>query len=286
MADNIGIKVSSPSSDVHTAMDTQLLYVSSWPTMKIAFSGKATVDAGTSSTIVTHNLGYAPMFLIYRVNGTTSEFNSYGSVFDGSGVAYIGSNSTELKYFASGFGSGSVSFYYYVIAQPLTEAFTASTLKPGAGAIYDNSYDYGIKVAKAGKDINSTDLRDYVIHSNSYSPGIHMVRNGLATDPAQVAPSPAKQFKVTHGLGYEPMALCYVDYGANGYAPFVAGYYYMVGGVGGPAYIRFYTDSTTCRLEEDYTLIGKSSATSTTSIVIFKESFQFTGGYFLGDHYG
>ena len=72
---NIGAKVSRINADVSTVSDDQLVYSSSWPSAKILYSGLATVDAASNHVIVTHSLGYQPMFLIYRVSGSTTEFS-------------------------------------------------------------------------------------------------------------------------------------------------------------------------------------------------------------------
>ena len=279
---NIGAKVSRINADVSTVSDDQLVYSLSWPSAKILFSGLATVDAGSSHTIVTHGLGYEPMFLIYRVSGATSEFSSYGSIFDGSAVASVGVNSSELKYFASGFGSGNVSFYYLVLDIPLIQDFAADILNTSpdlTAPIGDGPGDYGLKVALDGRSSDSTDLRDFAVHSAAGNVNVHRVGYGAATATATIAAPPSKEFSLSHSLGYEPLALCYVNYGANGSPQFDTGYYYMLGGVGGASYIRFYTTSTNCRVEEDYVLGGFGSATSTSSIVILKEPFNTVDGY-------
>lgn len=279
---NIGAKASRINADVSTVSDDQLMYSSGWPSIKILHQGLVTVDAATSHTIVTHSLGYEPMFLVYRVSGATSEFNSYGSIFDGSAVANIGTNSTELKYFASGFGSGDISFYYMVLDIPLLQNFSADILNttPDVSApIGEGPGDYGIKVALDGGSVESTDLRDFAIHSAAGNLNVHAVGYGAATAAATTAPPPSLQYSLSHSLGYEPLALCYINYGANGSPEFDAGYYYMLGGVGGASYIRFYITSASCRVEEDYTLGGFGSATSTSSIVILKEPFNTVDGY-------
>lgn len=281
MAD-IGAKVSRVNIDVSTSSDDQLMFSSGWPSIKILHQGLATVDAATDHVIVQHDLGYEPMFLVYRVSGATSEFNSYGSVFDGSALANLAVNSTHLKFFASGFGSGDVSFYYYILDIPIRQDFTAeikNTTPDVTGAIGVGPGDYGLKVALDGADVSSTDLRDFAVHSAAGNLNVHMVGHGATLAAATIAPPPSTQYSLTHGLGYEPLALCYVDYGANGAGTFTSGWYYMLGGVGGVSYIRFYTTSTNCRVEEDYVLGGYGSATANCSIVVLKEPFNTVDGY-------
>jgi hypothetical protein len=269
MAD-IGAKVSQLGLNVNDSADSQLLFNSSWPTLKIAYQGRMDINSLTTQTIVTHDLGYVPAFMVYRISGTTSTFDSQGIVYNGSGGGYIAANSSELKFYSLGVGSGTVSFYYYVFAQPIDTDYTAPINNENAnvtGLIEEIDRDYGIKVAKEGKSVDSTDLRDFAIHSGTVSPSVHMIKNG-ATD-----------LTATHGLGYEPLTLFYVNYGANGSPSYQSGWYYMLGGVGGVAYVRGYSNSTTCYVTEDPGMIGAGSKTATASILILKEPFNTVNGW-------
>lgn len=287
MAD-IGAKVSRVNVDVATASDDQLMFSSGWPSAKILYKGLATVNAASSTVVVQHDLGYVPTFLVYRVSGATSEFSSYGSVFDGSAVAYVGANTTQLKYFASGFGSGNVSFYYYILDIPVDRSFTAEVKNSNpdvTAPIGVGPGDYGLKVALDGADVSSTDLRDFAVHSAAGNLNVQMTGNGVPFETATTAGAPAVQYRINHGLGYEPLALCYVDFGANGTGTYTAGWYYMLGGVGGVSYIRFYSTSSNCRVEEDYVFGGYGSATSRSGIVVLKEPFNTVNGYSITTGY-
>lgn len=276
---DIGAKVARVNVDVNTASDDQLLFSSGWPTLKIAHEGRVTVDAASDHTIVTHGLGYAPAFMVYRVSGNTSELTSYGTVFDGSAIGKLGVNSTELKYFASGYGSGDVTFYYRVFAQPLTEDFTADILNTTPDVTSPLGYtteSYGLKISKEGKDVYSTDLRDFVVHSGAASPNVHLVGHGVPFEAAVV--NPGVQFRVDHNLGYKPLVLNYIDYGANS-TEYPSGWFFMLGGNGGPSYIRSYVSTTQATIEEDYSLIGAGSPTSNCAIIVLKEPFDTVNGY-------
>jgi hypothetical protein len=280
MAD-LGAKVGRMGLDVNDSADDQLLFNSSWPTLKIAYQGRADINSLTTQTIVTHNLGYTPAFIVYRVSGTTSKFDSYGTVYNGSGGGMLAANSTELKFFSYGVGSGTVSFYYYIFAQPIDIDYTAPINQTGAnvtGQLDQIDRDYGIKATIPGADINSVDLRDYAIHSGTVSPNVHMVENGACTETGTIQPL-AKMLRATHGLGYEPMTLFYIDYGSNGSPTYTSGYYYMLGGVGGPAQVRAYTSSTYAWIEDDYSLIPYGSSTATGAILVLKEPFNTVNGY-------
>lgn len=73
--------------------------------------------------------------------------------------------------------------------------------------------DYGIKVAKEGKDITSTDPRDYRFHS-----GINILKifkEGFGTK--SVAHGVVGTVDVTHNLGYKPMVFSYFKHPSNGH---------------------------------------------------------------------
>lgn len=285
MAD-IGAKVSRVDVGVGDAADSQLLFSSAWPTLKIAYQGAATISGTADSVILTHNLGYPPAFLVYYVSGTTSTFKSYGFLYNGSAGGYVGVNSTEMKFFTIGGGAGNVSLYYYIFAQPLNEDFDATTIStiPSSPSITEGPLDYGVKVALDGKSVTSTDFRDYAFRSDAISPNVHIIGHGAPTETGITQPL-AKMYRVVHGLGYEPLPLFYIDYGANGGSPFVTGYYYSIGGVGGASYIRAYSDATNCRIEEDYDLLGAPSPTANCSIIVLKEPFNTVDGYSITSSY-
>lgn len=68
--------------------------------------------------------------------------------------------------------------------------------------------DQGIKVTKAGKDIRSTDIRDWILHSD-YS---MFKYNATFTGQIVIAPGGTTgSLEVNHGLGYVPAFLVYQD---------------------------------------------------------------------------
>ncbi len=69
------LKVAQPDIEVGTATNAQLIFNSSQNVFKIAFSGTTTIaaraSAGTTTTTVTHNLGFIPGVLAYQVYSGT-----------------------------------------------------------------------------------------------------------------------------------------------------------------------------------------------------------------------
>lgn len=203
-----GMKASQLGYDVTTAADYQLLYSSQWPLLKIESQGTVTInDLGADQVIYTHNLGYAPMFWIFDVSGSNGGYagNFTPAVLPES----FGVNGTELKYFSNFVGSGSHTIRYYIFRLDLDTAFTAPTinLSPGSATILDN---YGIKIAGPGKDVGSTDYRDFVVHSNTRSPMVHKVQAQTITGSDNSFYSPGYSATFTHDMGYNPLFFAFV----------------------------------------------------------------------------
>jgi len=154
---DVGIKIAKMYYDVNTCADKDLLFSSSWPSMQVVYDGIA------PAATISHGLGFPPLAFKYRSLGTS------GADPDGvfTDVSFTGERRTldvtsSIVYTTTGVRTVifnldiSKSIDYGVIK-------TTSTMTN-----YDP--DYGIKIVKEGKDINSTDMRDFILHSRCQSP--------------------------------------------------------------------------------------------------------------------
>lgn len=198
-----GIKVSQNGYDAATCPDYKLVFNSSWPLLKILDSGVFT-NAASPSLITSYALDYVPAFWWFSDGkvGTqhTPGVSSFGSTFNGQLAA-----SNSALSFRSGYGANTLSGRYYIFALDIETAYTSpSIVLPTVAdipAIADT--DYGIRISKPGKSINSTDLRDFSVNSNARTPMVHSVTPGTkAASPSSIT--------VTHNLGYAPMGFVYV----------------------------------------------------------------------------
>lgn len=206
------IKLSQPGYDVKTAGDENLIYNSNWPLLKIYKQGSVTIDNLLNvQTVATHDLAYPPLFwyfsnsteALWDTSSTTvtsearSEFmgplgNDSRLGMDDHNLTYINSQATAP--------TGRLSLYYYIFALDLTKPYQAPSIKL-SNAPLGGSGDKVFKLAKPGKDINSHNMGDYIIHSDARSPMIHSVtpiQLGTASNGAYTA-------TITHNLGYVPM---------------------------------------------------------------------------------
>lgn len=201
---NFGIKVSQRGYDVRTTGDSNLLFSSSWPLLKIHKEGvfdTTTGAAGTSAIITEHSLDYYPAFLIFvddNVEGgssihTTDRFTA-GAAVDEKYLKVI--DPLNL-------GAQNLKGYYYIFQVDLEEKFEAPTIRTGgvAGGASDN---YGFKATKG--DIESGQLKDHVLDSSTRSPMVHQVTPGVTDNES----GGIYTNTVFHTLPYQPMYMAYV----------------------------------------------------------------------------
>lgn len=163
-----GIKISKAGYDALTAADNDLLFNSSWPSAQIAMV--RTVNATSDNyTTVPHGLGFPPVAFV--VGGTGYKNLMFGCHVDDTNV-YV-----ETGFF--GFDESTLLVYDIDISidveYPFTDVQSLNT---------EYNPDYGIKMVKEGLDIDSTDLRDYILHSRCGSPMVLAVKTQETVNPA------------------------------------------------------------------------------------------------------
>ncbi len=259
MADNLsfGARVSQLGYDAQAAADINLLYDSSWPLLKIHMEGTITVDtsSGTEQTIIAHNLGYPPAF-IYMGN-----VDSQAEVFGYFGHQSVLVDSTNLYYnpaFEPPTGTQTIS--YRIFRYNLQTPFTAPVISTANNTQTVLNNEFGIYATVPGKNVSSTDLRDYTINSDTRSFMVHQSVYGRVTSD----PSFTNSVIATHNLSYPPMFLVYTDESYPGTGKF----HRMPTGTGGTSGVA--TTSTAVRYFAS-TDFGQSA-----SIIVFKDPFEVT----------
>ena len=181
-----GIRVARPGYNASTCADFETAFDSRYPNLKIAFQGAFTTTSSTSSqTVVTHNLGYAPVFWLYvkdkyGTNNITLATTGYSQFFR--------INSTNLIY--DGGLADVIEIYYYIFYQRIDQSAQGTV-----------TADYGIRVAKSGFDATTASPKDLAWSSEYPSPIIQKMATGTTTT--------ASQTTVSHGLNYYPQYFLY-----------------------------------------------------------------------------
>lgn len=214
----VAVKISKLGVDVKTAPDSQLLFNSEWPLLKIAKRGKFTIPGhaggtiGVKGTIYEHNLGFIPAFRAYYPTGAQlATPATVGQVND----CELRIDERRLYYYTYGFETVSdMDIYYYIFYHDLeAEPFLGEILNRDTSYTRKNNRNYVFKVSLPGKDISSRDLRDFAINSNANNLPIH------AFGMADMNAGGNYQATIKHRLGYRPIYDAY--YRADGTDYFV-----------------------------------------------------------------
>jgi len=182
---NVGIKIAEPGYDATTAPDYNLLFNSSWKQLPIIHEYTATVTATLSGGKYSyppikefvHNLGFYALADLWITNDpfAPSTIKTTRKNLE----VYIGKNS--VVWYATAYQSfptdpGPITVHINVYNIDLSVEASYDYIQPNAASrVYD--HDYGLKVAREGKAIDSTDMRDYILHTRCQSPAILTIIN-------------------------------------------------------------------------------------------------------------
>ena len=145
MAD-YGIKISIPGADVRYASDYDLLFSSSWPSLLVILD-----EIVVGPVNYKHNKGFPPLTFIYQ-----------------NGLRYF---PTVTKDNIQVNLTGDVRIVCHNIDLSVNKDYPP--VKVSASVVrYDGLDDYGIKISKDGKKIDSKDMRDFILHSRCKSPQV------------------------------------------------------------------------------------------------------------------
>lgn len=216
MAD-YGIKISQPGFNALTCQDYELIFNSSWPTLSIAFDKTLSVTTdsfGQVTTTIPHNLGFFPLNMAWQFSDSTltktvgrffpnmDKNNLY--LYESSLASTSGVLSANTTYYIN------VKCYNLDISQPQSYLYLQP---PAVNFPYDDKY--GIKVVKQNENIDSNDLRSFILHSRAASP--------------QVLSVITEKSPLVNNSGNNNGTLQFVN--PQGYTPWAFGYaYQLIGG--------------------------------------------------------
>jgi hypothetical protein len=204
MAD-LGARVSRRGYDVATCSDRQVLWSSSFQSLKVVGVLDTTFNIPSgSTTLMTHNLGYVPFFWV-----------QFPWLFSMENICV---NSTEVKWdttrvpLTPSYHVGdSVTVRMMLFNPQITTTFTSPTINT-TDEVAGGYGDYGIKASIAGKDISSTNPLDLVFSSGSTGTG-QAIQMPIVQKFGYVSGHDGSVQTVSHGLTYPPMFVAYVENG-------------------------------------------------------------------------
>jgi hypothetical protein len=182
-----GVEVSRAGYNIDTASDKQLAFSSQWPLLPIEAEGTYSIASGSQTyTIYNHDLDYVPVFMCWEESGGQVQTMdaSFRNVY---------ADTDNLVY--DGWAPSAFTLHYKVFRRELLKNYTAETIN-STDATETDSGDFGLVVSLPGKDISSTDKRDFCIRSDVRQLMIH--KTGYTTTPSATE-------TITHNLGYKPM---------------------------------------------------------------------------------
>lgn len=188
-----GIKVAQQGIDVSSAADYQLVISSLWPQLSIIAQGAFNIAANsaTPAPIVSHGLGYLPIFVVFQTGGTFG--NSGGNANLGASWTNFPPISVDTNnlFVSSTLGADSFQGYYYIFKQDITATVNPTFNLPqqsGSGS----ASKLGIRVTKKNQTQpdSSSGLHPLIIHQ----------AGSLNTTSGAV---------ITHNLGYFPIFFLY-----------------------------------------------------------------------------
>lgn len=203
-----GMIVSLLGTDALSTSDQQQLWNSTWPLLKmqgapVDFEWPENQDEFSEQAVIKpHGLSYPPLIIQSR-RLNTHEDPFYNQV---SNVSFDDKSIEILYPFSENRPSTRCFIYRLNLRENYDSPIKTTTFRTPAP--FDD--DYGIKVLKSTADnIDSTDLRDFAIHSGARSPLVHMVRY------SELLPinggSGGYGASVSHGLPYAPMFFIFLE---------------------------------------------------------------------------
>lgn len=164
-----GIKIARPGFDIRTCADFELLFNSAWPSLTYAFTSlQAGVFDGFSnwSFTVSHNLGFPPLCMAWVIRNGIRIVDRIFPNFTKQTVSFNYVNPLGTLQ-----STDTVQFYVVCYNLDISKAANYA-YTPSAATKQPYDAKSGIKVVKQNKNINSTDLRDFILHSRAQSPAV------------------------------------------------------------------------------------------------------------------
>jgi hypothetical protein len=176
----VGFKISKPGYSAHITGGQNMVIDSSWPSLPIAYDSGSIANPITSTAshaTIAHNLQFPPLVFGWAYFPDPSGIGNVTRRF------ICASDKTNI--YLNGNSNSSPPLNATKI---LLRAFQLDLSRDidyilAPGDTFKQAYDpdYGVKIVKPNKDVNSKDLRDFALHSRCQSPLILAVKTEKTT---------------------------------------------------------------------------------------------------------
>lgn len=208
-----GIKISKPGFNVFEAADNELVFSSTWPTLAIIKEETVPLIEGLAQ--VKHDAGFPAFALAWYIENGVAKKD--GAVMN---APNVDSENVYVDSFNAGHDSAThvhVKVYNVDLSEDID--YPLHRIDETTPTKYDR--DYGFKVTKAGKNIYSKKLEDYIIHSRCQAPSVLAVKTEQSAFPS----GPAMRITYENPMNELTWAFGYVRSGTTGIytnAPFAS----------------------------------------------------------------
>lgn len=199
-----GFILSKPGYDALRANGSNLIFNSSWPSLQIGFETTINnpITGGVTNYPVTHSLRFPPFAEVWTYGPDPAGFGNSAfrmmMAVDSTTLYLSTANLTSFELARlQNATKVNIKCFYLDLSRDIDYI-----LAPGDTFNLPYDDDYGFKVVKPGKDINSRDLRDYTVHSRAQSPLILAVKTE-ATKVANTVPDGAGGFTPVNVVQYK-----------------------------------------------------------------------------------
>lgn len=187
---DVGVKISKPGYDARRSSGQNVLYNSSWPTLSVAFETTITnpVTSPGASGTTNHKLQFPPLTFVWAIGADPSGLT--GAVCSRR-IPVVGGVDKNTVYLSSAYASGIERDFLFTATKLHIKCFQLDLSKDidyvlAPGETFKTPYDnnFGIKVAKQNKSVDSKDLRDFSVHSRCQGALVLAVKTQATNDPA------------------------------------------------------------------------------------------------------
>lgn len=173
----VGFKISKPGYDASRTAGSNYVFDSSWPSLAVAYeSSLANPVSGGGTYTVNHGLNFPPLTFAWfygpDISGIGNTVQRYILSMDGNN-AYI--DTSTLDAFQQSFVSSATWMNVKCFQLDLSKDIDY-TLAPGDTFKMPYDPNFGVKIVKPNKSVDSRDLRDFTIHSRAQTPLVLAVK--------------------------------------------------------------------------------------------------------------
>ena len=189
---DFGIKIARAGYNALTAPDYGLLFNSSWPSLQIAKEFTYNIDNWPSE--LTHNLGFPPMIIGWATYNNVC----YGRIWGSD----LGGDNTNIYFDTTAYDVGTTITVRVFNVNISAEAKYPNPSRLAIQGKYDPNY--GFKIAKQGKSVNSTHLNDFILHTKGQSPALLNVYTSAANSSNYINTGDGYNFNYKISTSYLP----------------------------------------------------------------------------------